>query len=132
MSKESTSAAPLARSIILLSRPTAGRRRLHLSFASKAVRSICESESTAVQELGPSAAACLRTRLADLDAAHSVADLPWDSGERHGYDFRVDLSDGYELGLRVNNLTPQLTSTGGVDWGKVDRVKVLWINRHDH
>ena len=49
---------------------------MELSFDTKTLRAECLEQATAERAYGPSVAAGLRSTLADLDAAVTVADLP--------------------------------------------------------
>lgn len=49
---------------------------MELSFETKALRAACLERQLAEEQYGPTVAAALRSRLADLDAAVVASDLP--------------------------------------------------------
>jgi len=101
---------------------------LHLAFATKALRQLCESEATAKRELGNVAAARLRGRLADLRAAPCASDLV--AGHPRALDgdmMSVALDERFSIVFRANhNATPE-RSSGGVNWAEVRRVQIVRI-----
>jgi hypothetical protein len=103
--------------------------RLILAFATKALRSLCESAATADHTLGAAGAARLRRRLADLIAAGTVADLPTGKPRNiaRSPNLAIDLGAELELVFGPNhNSTPSLPD-GSVDWSRVKRIKILRI-----
>ena len=78
--------------------------------------------------MGLRAAKKLRERLADIEAALSVADLPAGRPRkvekvRHPY-LVLELGDRNCLILRVNHEEVPLRRNGRVDWSRVSRLKV--------
>jgi plasmid maintenance system killer protein len=108
---------------------------LELSFATKSLRLLCESEASATRELGASVAQKLRRRVADLRAATSVKDLvagrPHQLAGAHRQHVSVDLCEDSSIVFSPNHRTIPTLASGGVDWSKVTRVKVLRIERND-
>ena len=108
---------------------------MELAFESESLRTLCESETDAKRELGPAVAEILRHRLADLRAAASVNDLlagrPRFTDDADQEYIIVDLYDGYRLVLAANHPKNPLTETGRLDWTRVSRIKVLWIESDD-
>jgi proteic killer suppression protein len=108
---------------------------LELAFATKSLRLLCESEASATRELGASVAQKLRRRLADLRAATSVKDLvagrPRQLAGAHRRHVSVDLCEGSSIVFSPNHRTIPMLASGGVDWSKVTRVKVLRIESSD-
>jgi hypothetical protein len=106
---------------------------IQLAFESKSLRSICENVDHALGEFGTTVAEKLKHRLADLSSCTSVHDLVVgrpriaDSGD--GRQMIVDLAEGYEMLFEVNHPKPPVDDTGGVDWSRVTRVKILDIRR---
>lgn len=104
---------------------------LEFAFFTKSLRQICESEAIAKGALGERAAAKLKRRLADMRAAASVKELvagrprEVEGGRRPC--FAVDLCDGSHIVFCANHHTTPLLASGGVDWSKVSRVKILRI-----
>ena len=110
-------------------------RALELAFETKTLRDLCEKEEKARRELGPEVAEKLKHRLADLRAAESVQDLvigrPRETQCANPGCFVIDLADGCSLAFCANHRKVPLLTSGGVDWAKVSRVKILRIeNAH--
>lgn len=99
---------------------------LELGFATKGLRRVCEQTAKARQELGAEAAAALQRRLADMEAAEAIADLPW---------VPVTLSDGGEgliefypgYALRFVAVPRASARDQKTDWAVVDRLKLMDI-----
>lgn len=108
---------------------------LEIAFASKSLRTICESEVQAKQELGPTIAEILKHRLADLRAALSIKDLMAGRPRRlDGTDqqyIAIDLCDGYRIVFCANHPYNPISGSGEIDWPRVSRIKILRIER-DH
>ena len=98
------------------------------------LRTICESEARAQNELGLEVAEALLHRLADLRAATSIHDLlvgrPRVS-DTEGEHLVVDLRNGYHIILEANHPNNPVTETGRLDWTRISRIKVLRIES-DH
>ena len=107
--------------------------KVEIAFASRDLREICENDTTAREKLGQQVTRKLITRLAELDAASSVLELP------HGcpYSFKekkaiFDLLDGYKLVISPNHPDNPVTDSDGIDWSRVYRIKVTDItDSHD-
>lgn len=101
---------------------------MELSFGSKTLRSLCSDSDKAERRYGPVVAAGLRTYVADLDAAVTVADLPSTGALLLTEDeLRVFLGDGWCL---VGEPGPP-DEAGRVDWTRVYRLKLLRIETCD-
>jgi hypothetical protein len=104
---------------------------LELAFETKLLRTICESEAHAKQELGPTVAEFLKHRLADLHAALSVMDIV--VGQPRVLDnvshehMVVNLCDDYRLVFCANHPKNPLTGDGKLDWSRVRRIKIIRI-----
>lgn len=76
----------------------------------------------------------LKHRLADLSSCTSVRDLvvgrPRIADVGHGRQMIVDLAEGYEMLFEVNHPKPPVNQTGGIDWSRVTRVKIMDIRRN--
>ena len=108
---------------------------VNLAFDTFALRSLCESQLKADRELGTKVAARLRDRLADIRAADTVADLaagrPREIEGGRPRCFSLELADGYHLVFCANHNRIPVNETGGVDWSRVTRIKILQIEvRH--
>lgn len=105
---------------------------MELAFSTKALRTLCENEAAATQELGATRAGILKRRLADLRAAVSVSDLvvgnPREAADSND-NLEIDVGAGARLVFCTNHaVTPRLAS-GNVDWANVSRVRLLRIER---
>ena len=101
-----------------------------LAFESEQLRDICETEAAAIEALGFTSAEVLRRRLADLDAAATVRELP--VGEPRAADDRseemiVDLCDGICIFFRANHVRNPRDHTGNIDWSQVSRIRIVRI-----
>ena len=89
---------------------------------------MCENEAEGNRQLGDAVAKSLRSRLADCEAASSVADLivgcPRDLGDAT---MSLDLEGGSFFVFTVNHEAVPATSDGHVDWTKVYSIRVLKI-----
>jgi plasmid maintenance system killer protein len=106
---------------------------LELAFESKLLRSICESEASAIEELGADVASALKRRLADLRAAKSPQDLPMGHPRiekgKNGDVFVIDVHAGVQLVFCTNHVKPPVTADGDIDLPKVGRIKILGVRR---
>lgn len=99
---------------------------MELSFASKALRTKCLDQGRAEQVYGPAVATELRARLADLDAAVTVADLPPTMRSTSGRQLQVPLASGWQLICEPGG--PQGPS-GTPDWANVYRLKLMRLKK---
>jgi hypothetical protein len=108
---------------------------VQLAFHSAWLRTICESERIAKDELGGAVAEVLKHRLADMAAATSVTDLvagrPRVLGGTAKDQMAVDLCHSYVITFVANHTKNPITETGDMDWKRVSRIKILRIGR-DH
>lgn len=107
---------------------------LELAFDTKEVRMLCENHELAVHELGQEVAGTLLHRLADLRAAQSPLDLLVGSPKAHPDQPRnttLSMGPGYNLVISANHTKAPLSKTGGLDWARVRRVKIIRIERAD-
>jgi hypothetical protein len=103
---------------------------LQFAFETKLLREICESEKKAKQTLGVLVAHELKERLADLDAAASVMDLPIPPQFVAGACV-IDLADSYRLVACANHANNPTLKSMAINWSKVRRIKFLRIES-DH
>jgi len=109
---------------------------LEVAFATEELRDLCIHISLAEQHFGYAVACNLRTRLADLSAMSNASEvfvLPGrptvitiDNG-REG--IAVNLSEGIQLVYAPAHGTPRLLPSGGTDWSRTSRIKILRIDR---
>lgn len=103
---------------------------MELSFDSKSLRTICESEAEAKSRLGTAVAEVVKHRLADMRAAKSPDDLL--AGRPRVLDGKsqnmvLDLCGRYRMIFCANHPNNPMTPNGILDWPKISRVKILWI-----
>jgi len=109
---------------------------MELSFANHGLKQLCEQEREARRQLGADCSKRLRTRLADLAAAHCVVELVAGrphplKGDRAGQ-FAVDLSGGSRLVFTPDHEPVPTSADGGIDWASVTKVNIVYIgNYHD-
>ena len=104
---------------------------MELAFDSRALRTICESETAARRDLGTKVAETLKHRLGDLRAATSIHELLVGRPrllDASNEQMVIDLCDGYEIVFSANHPKKPLTDDGTLDWTKVSRVKILRID----
>lgn len=102
---------------------------MELAFESQALRSICEDEDRARQELDPSVAEMLKHRLADLRAAKTPKDLLVGHPrlDESGNWMIVDLSGASRIVFKANHVKNPTGKNGELDWSRVNRIKILRI-----
>lgn len=89
-----------------------------------------------VRELGKASARKLRARLDDLESAANAQELPAGrphplKGARAGQ-FSLSLSGGHRLVFAPSQQPPPERDGGGIDWGSVDDVTIVFIgDYHD-
>jgi len=108
---------------------------MELSFRTRTLRSLCESEDKAAALYGVEVAAALRRRLADLRAARTVEDLVagkrWLDGHEQE-NLHLGITGGHELHCKPNHRNPPRDEHGLIAWGGVHRLQVVDIEeRHD-
>src|SRR3954452_14325161 len=106
---------------------------MEISFATKRLRTKCESDSKLQREHGKPCAKKLRARLADLEAAGSLAAMRNAPGRCHELDghrngqLSIDLAGGMRLILKPEADPPPAKEDGGLSWDGVEAVRVLEI-----
>lgn len=111
---------------------------MEVTFADERLKKICESAAERKKRFGEPAAAKLKSRLDDLDAAQSMQDmrnLPghWEElkGQRGGQ-FSCRLAGGLRLIVCPKRQPPPTKPDGGLDWLALDQVTVLEVvDYHD-
>lgn len=105
---------------------------MEIAFATIPLRSICESETLARNELGELVANTLMHRLADIRAAVCITDLIVGKPEFIKDDkscLSINLREGYQLIISANHPFNPATESGELDWRKIRRVKICEIVR---
>lgn len=109
---------------------------MKILFADKKLRALCEQQKVATQKLGSQSARKLRSRLSDLEAASSVAELVVGNphpltGNRQGQ-FALNLAGGHRLVFSAANEPLPLTHDGSINWSAVTIVEIIFIgDYHD-
>lgn len=109
---------------------------LEIKYKNGKLEKLSLISKVADRELGPKSAQKLRTRLAEIDAGSSVAELiagrphPL-KGNRLG-EFALDLAGGDRLVFMPSANPPPLKDDGGIDWSNVKSVTIIFIgDYHD-
>lgn len=109
--------------------------RMELSFRTRPLRSVCESDREAAACYGAEVAGALRRRLADLHAARTVDDLVTGELRFDGHEqenLHLGVMGGYELHCIPNHRNPPRDADGLIAWGGVHRLQVVNIEEsHD-
>ena len=100
---------------------------MELSFTSRRFRSECDDPDFGEAAYGPVIAAGLRIRLADLDAAVTVADLPAGSPRCTGRVLRVSVTADRDLMCEAHGSH----AGDSPDWRRVYRLRVLGIEERE-
>lgn len=105
---------------------------MEIDFKDRTLKDLCEQAKLSERKLGTKMARKLRARLADLMAASSVTELPRAGrphplkGDRAGK-FALDLVHQHRLVFKpAHNPVPRLQDSG-IDWSRVTRVYIIWI-----
>lgn len=107
-----------------------------IHFREEQLRRLCEERRRAVRELGKQVADRLRARLADLEDAENVTELPAGRphelhGDRKGQ-YAVVLYRGIRLVFEPTEYPPPESAHGGIEWRAVDDITIVFIgDYHD-
>lgn len=109
--------------------------RVELAFATVALREICESRRRAMNRLGAAVAYELGQRLADIDAAATVAELaelfPEDIVDRSPGERALCLQAGHDLVFCAGHVAIPVLNDGSTDWTRVSRIRITALEaRH--
>lgn len=102
-----------------------------IAFDSLPLRAVCEDANQADSDLGPVVARTLRSRLADLRAATSPADLVAGrprvvvDGDREYMELSV--GEGFRILFEANHVNNPRDTASRIDWAKVSRIKIVGI-----
>ena len=109
---------------------------MEIDFKDGKLRDLCEKQRVARRKLGDACARKLRSRLADLAAAHGVTDLM--AGRPHPLkhdregQFALDLAGGDRLVFSPDHDPVPQTQDGTTDWSQVTAVRIEFIgDYHD-
>jgi proteic killer suppression protein len=104
---------------------------MDIEFCNKHMQRLCEQSRIAVRELGADSARKLQNRLADIQSANDVLDLP--AGKPHP--LKGDLEGQYAINLAggqrlvfvpANNPTPMIDDEN-IDWSRVTKIRIIKI-----
>lgn len=107
-----------------------------IRFRDERVRKLCEQRRQLVRKFGDPAARKLQTRLAELDSASNVTELPAGRphelrGDQRGQ-YAVTIHRGLRLVLEPTLQPPPENEHGGIDWRAVDDITIVFIgDYHD-
>jgi proteic killer suppression protein len=104
---------------------------MQITYASKAIKRLCEEDKHQRKHLGDKRAKRLKNRLTELRAVETVSKLLYGrphplTGDRAGQ-FSVDLDGPMRLLFEPNDQPPPALPTGGIDWQQVRSVRLLEI-----
>lgn len=104
---------------------------MDILYADGKVKALCTEERKAQRKLGEDEFRKLRRRLADLEAAQSLDDLPAGrphplKGKRKGQ-FALDLNGGKRLVFTAADDPPPVDGGGNLDWRKVRSIRIIFI-----
>lgn len=109
---------------------------MDIEFSSADLQTLCEQQRRMQKELGDQCSRKLRTRLGDLRAAASVADLNAGrphplKGDRAGQ-FALDLQGAKRLVFESTNCPIPIRGDGSIAWEQVTKVRIVFIgDYHD-
>src|SRR5262249_22197281 len=97
------------------------------AFETRELRSVCAREFVAVRTYGVQVAQGLKDRLADIEAATSVADLIVGNPRQLGEEMVVNLTKESRLVFCCNHSKTLTSNAGEIDWPSVSRIRLLRI-----
>lgn len=100
-----------------------------VSFATAELRVLCEDPRVAKAKLGDDAARLLRARLADLRSADGLFDLPTGNPRVDGDNYLLDLGTSATMRWEPYGKSARPAENGVLDWERVNRVKLVRIDR---
>lgn len=108
---------------------------LEISFQTKELRDICQTQAIAENTLGNKIAGTLRRRVSDLLAAESYLDLPLGNPRlmyQDGHECLIlGLCSGHFLQFTHGYCNSPNGDNGNVNWNHVFRVKLMKIGKND-
>ena len=109
---------------------------MEITYKNKNIQELCEQNKLAVRKLGNDSAKKLAARLSDFRAADFVTSLP--AGKPHPLvrdrkgQYAVSLAGGCRVVFIPDYDKIPIASTGGVDWARVEKIKIIEIgDYHD-
>jgi len=109
---------------------------MDIEFSSPDLQVLCEQQRIMTKQLGDICSRKLRTRLSDLRAVVSVAELSAGrphplKGDRTGQ-FALDLHGGKRLVFEPANIPVPIFEDGSIAWVLVTKVRIIFIgDYHD-
>lgn len=106
---------------------------MELAFETENLRTMCEHEAVALNQLGQLAADALKNRLSDLHTADFVNEV-LAGRPRHlsmdGVDcVQFELVERWTLTISHNHVPPRNTLAGQTDWSRVRRIKIIRVEQ---
>ena len=102
---------------------------MELGFETKGLRRTCEKDAWARRELGDAAALALQRRLADLEAAETITDLPWNMEFGVNDEGALEFHPEHWLTFQAIRGAADVDTTQEIDWAAVDRIKLTGIRK---
>ena len=105
---------------------------MDFSFETSELRDLCEKSQKASRELGELVAFRLRSKLSDIEASASIAELPYRPRELSGLDqFAFPLALDYLLVFVPKQKIAPVIVHGEIGWSTVYRIKILAIKKEE-
>jgi toxin HigB-1 len=107
---------------------------LQLSFLNEALKEICEQQRAGDFTLGSETARKLRARLADIQAATDMSDLPVGQPTENPWRperLAIMLSNASRLEVEVANRPVPKNRDGTVQWVKVTKIQIVAVGGND-
>lgn len=100
-----------------------------VSFATPELRVLCEDPKVAEAKLGGVVARLLHARLADLRSADGLFDLPTGNPRVDDDNYLLDLGTSATMRWEPYGKSAQPAEDGALDWERVNRVKLVQIDK---
>ncbi len=109
---------------------------MDIAFSSPDLQALCEQQRLMTKQLGDNCSRKLRTRIADIRAAATVAELTAGhphplKGDRAG-EFALDLHGGKRLVFEPANIPVPKHEDNSISWDLVTKIRIVFIgDYHD-
>lgn len=101
---------------------------LEIAFQTRELRRVCERQVSIYEELGEADGERFQRRLDDIQAASKVTELlPMFVTFCKNAHFRLNFAPDKDILLKANHVDNPTDANGNIDWGKVNRVKIVSI-----
>ena len=106
---------------------------MEITFPTSRLRTLFTSKQRLVKTYGAVGARKIQTRLSQLEAANSLADMKWLPGRCHELtgdhdgQLAVDIEQPFRLVFAPTKDPPPSKADGGLDWARVDGITVIGV-----